>query len=79
MAIVKKNKYSTYDQLKGKAERRAKKSLYEYLTGMDLGDADPNSAIIDIPHEEVKETEGKNPFENDKKQQKNGSDKAEQS
>lgn len=39
-AVVKKDAYSSYDQLKGKAERRAKKALYEYLTGIDLGDAD---------------------------------------
>ena len=40
MANVPKNAYSTYDQLKGKAERRGKKMLYEYITGLDLGDND---------------------------------------
>jgi hypothetical protein len=40
MATVPKDSWSSYDQLKGKAERRAKKVLYEYLTGLDLGDAD---------------------------------------
>jgi len=40
MALVPKNAYSSYDQLKGKAERRGKKMLYEYLTGLDLGEND---------------------------------------
>lgn len=39
-AVVPKNSYSSYDQLKGKAERRAKKMLYEYITGLDLGEND---------------------------------------
>lgn len=42
-AVVPKNAYSTYDQLKGKAERRAKKMLYEYVTGLDLGENDGDS------------------------------------
>lgn len=42
-AIVIKNGYSSYDQLRGKAERRAKKTLYEFLTGRDLGEADPEA------------------------------------
>lgn len=44
IANVKKDNFSSYDQLKGKAERRAKKALYEFLTGCDLGDADEDSA-----------------------------------
>lgn len=40
MAVVPKTTYSSYDQLKGKAERRAKKMLYEYVTGLDLGEND---------------------------------------
>ena len=46
---VKQDQYSTPDQLKGKAERRAKKNLYEYLTGLDLGDGDQDGAseVID--------------------------------
>jgi len=44
IATVKKDSYSSADQLRGKAERRAKKSLYEYLTGCDLGDADEESS-----------------------------------
>lgn len=43
MAVVPKNSYSSYDQLKGKAERRAKKMLYEYITGLDLGENDEDS------------------------------------
>jgi len=43
MAVVPKNAYSSYDQLKGKAERRAKKMLYEYVTGLDLGEYDGDS------------------------------------
>lgn len=43
-AIVKKDGFSSYDQLAGKAERRALKSLYKYITGCDLGDADEHSS-----------------------------------
>lgn len=50
IATVRRDQYSSNDQLRGKAERRAKKALYEYLTGTDYGDADetssrPNAAI----------------------------------
>ena len=45
IATVKKDGYSSMDQLRGKAERRAKKSLYEYLTGCDFGEADEQEAI----------------------------------
>lgn len=48
-AVVPKTMYSSYDQLKGKAERRAKKMLYEYLTGLDLGENDGES--IQSPQE----------------------------
>ena len=44
IATVKKDSFSSADQLRGKAERRAKKSLYEYLTGCDFGDADEDGA-----------------------------------
>lgn len=44
IATVKKDSYSSMDQLRGKAERRAKKSLYEFLTGCDFGDADEESS-----------------------------------
>ena len=43
----KKNNFSSLDQLQGKAERKAKKHLYEYLTGIDLGDADEESGPED--------------------------------
>lgn len=43
-ANVKKDGYSSIDQIKGKAERKAKKVLYEYLTGVDFGDADEGSS-----------------------------------
>ena len=41
---VKCDASSSPDQLKGKAERRAKKNLYEYLTGLDLREGDAESA-----------------------------------
>lgn len=47
IATPKKNAYSSLDQLQGKAERKAKKHLYEYLTGIDLGDADEESGDVD--------------------------------
>lgn len=46
-ATVKKDAYSSMDQIKGKAERQAKKKLYEYLTGCDFGDADEDSSVPD--------------------------------
>ena len=55
VATVKKDDYSSHDQLRGKAERRAKKALYEYITGCDFGDADEQSAtpICVVDAEEV--------------------------
>ena len=55
VATVKKDSYSSPDQLRGKAERRAKKALYEYITGCDFGDADEHSNVVDIEHEDVTE------------------------
>lgn len=56
VATVKKDNYSSPDQLRGKAERRAKKALYEYVTGCDFGDADEDgSRIVDAEAEEIKE------------------------
>ena len=53
-ATVKKDSYSSPDQLRGKAERRAKKALYEYITGCDFGDADEDSSQpIDVVAEEI--------------------------
>lgn len=53
VATVKKDDYSSPDQLRGKAERRAKKALYEYITGCDFGDADENSGVVDAQYEDV--------------------------
>lgn len=53
IATVKKDSYSSHDQLRGKAERNAKKKLYEYITGCDFGDADETSGIADIPFVDV--------------------------
>ena len=47
VAYPKKNAFSSLDQLKGKAERKAKKALYELITGIDLGDADEESSTPD--------------------------------
>ena len=48
VAYPKKNAFSSLDQLKGKAERKAKKALYELITGIDLGDADEDSSTPDV-------------------------------
>lgn len=47
VATPKKNQFSSLDQLQGKAERKAKKALYEYITGIDLGDADEESGAVE--------------------------------
>lgn len=65
IAIVPKTAFSSYDQQKGKAERRAKKALFEFLTGLDLGDSnieDGNAEVVgstinnqtDSPEETIK-------------------------
>lgn len=54
MATVKKDSYSSHDQLRGKAERRAKRVLYEYITGCDFGDADASeNTVVDTTYEDV--------------------------
>lgn len=53
VSTVKKDSYSSHDQLRGKAERRAKKVLYEYITGCDFGDADEGSGIADVSFVDV--------------------------
>ena len=59
VATVRRDQYSSNDQLRGKAERRAKKALYEYLTGTDYGDADETSSrpnvVIDTVAVEISE------------------------
>ena len=52
-ANVKKDDYSSMDQIKGKAERRAKKVLYEYLTGIDFGEGDETSTVEDVAYTDV--------------------------
>jgi hypothetical protein len=55
VAMVKSNgTTSTTDQLRGKVERKCKKAFVEFLTGMDLGDADA-SETVDVTYTEVKE------------------------
>lgn len=54
VATVKKDNYSSLDQLRGKAERRGKKVLYEYLTGCDMGE-DGETATIDTTYTIVDE------------------------
>lgn len=54
VATVKKDDYSSPDQIRGKAERRAKKALYEYITGCDFGDADEQSGPVeDVEYKDV--------------------------
>lgn len=56
VATVKKDSYSSADQLRGKAERRAKKALYEFVTGCDFGDCDETSSkpdAVDVVATEV--------------------------
>lgn len=54
IATVKKDGYSSLDQLRGKAERRGKKILYEYLTGCDMGE-DGETAVVDATYTIVDE------------------------
>ncbi len=54
VATVKKDGYSSLDQLRGKAERRGKKILYEYLTGCDMGE-DGETAVVDATYTIVDE------------------------
>lgn len=58
VATPRKNSVSSLDQLQGKAERKAKKSLFEYITGVDLGDADEDSAVDDQPQSVESRKEG---------------------
>lgn len=48
IATIKKDSYSSMDQILGKAERKAKKALFEYITGCDFGDADEQSSMPGI-------------------------------
>lgn len=44
---IKAGEYASADLIMGKAERKAKKALYEYITGVDLGDSDADSAVVE--------------------------------
>lgn len=46
---IKSNEYTSYDALVGKAERKAKRWLYNTIKGTDISDGDVN----DIPHVDV--------------------------
>lgn len=74
---VKKDVHSTPDALKGKAERRAKKQLYEYLTGCDLGEASDSNDVSNIQEAtiitSIKMPENKE-FENPNTQKKDNPD-----
>lgn len=76
MATVKKDNYSSHDQLRGKAERRAKKALYEYITGCDFGDADTDSSVTDVHYEDVTEKVSKEKAENANKETLSMGDKS---
>lgn len=53
---LRKDSFSTVDQLRGKAERRLKKQLFENITGMDMGDADDENIAFEEVKAEVIET-----------------------
>lgn len=57
-ATVKKDGYSSMDQIKGKAERQAKKVLYEYLTGCDLGEVGDDLPDADEQQAQVRDAVG---------------------
>lgn len=51
-----KNDYSSNDQIRGKAERKAKKALYEYITGSDFEDGDETSTqVVDAVAVEIRQ------------------------
>lgn len=52
---IKSNEYTSYDALIGKAERKAKRWLFNTIKGTDISDGDVN----DIPHVEIVENEDK--------------------
>lgn len=55
VAMVKSNgETSTTDQLRGKAERKCKRAFYEFLTGLDLGDADATETV-DVTYTELRD------------------------
>lgn len=62
----KQDAYSSPDQIKGKADRKAKKTLYEFITGEDVRDGDVVSADDDLPVDDQAQPEA--PSVEDKKQ-----------
>lgn len=50
---IKSNEYTSYDALIGKAERKAKRWLYNTIKGTDISDGD----VADIPHVDVSNQE----------------------
>lgn len=52
---IKSNEYTSYDALIGKAERKAKRWLFNTIKGTDISDGDVN----DIPHVEVVDNDDK--------------------
>lgn len=50
---IKSNEYTSYDALIGKAERKAKRWLFNTIKGTDISDGD----ATEIPHVEIKENE----------------------
>ena len=53
---LRQDAFSSVDQLRGKAERRIKKQIFENVTGMDFGDADSENIAFEEAKAEVIET-----------------------
>lgn len=53
IASVQKRNGATWDNLRGKAERKTKKAFYEFLTGNDFGDGDSDTPTIDTNAEVI--------------------------
>lgn len=66
---IKTDDYSSYDQIQGKAERKAKKALYEYITGTDFGDGDEDATTpIYAEYEDMTQRPQAQPFDSSKLQ-----------
>ena len=53
---LRQDAFSSVDQLRGKAERRIKKQIFENVTGMDFGDADSENIAFEEAKAEVVES-----------------------
>lgn len=62
----KQDNFSSPDQIKGKADRKAKKTLYEFITGEDVRDGDVVSADDDLPVDD--QTQPAQPSVDDRRQ-----------